>query len=279
MPPPSVKIQNLTKAYPNRTLLQNVHFQLEAGARVLLCGPSGAGKSTLLRLIAGLEAPDQGEVQISGMTASNGSKILMPPHKRRLAVVFQDLGLWPNLTAWNNVMLGLSSSALSRGEKRERVGQAFELCRIGGLAGRRPTELSGGEQQRVALARALAVQPQLLLLDEPCNGLDTALRQAFLRQVVELSEEMSTSVVLVSHNLYDNQLLRGDLAVLEDGKLELHQTLEQVRTSSLTTLRAWRDEFGTERLFLHGQRLRQNAAALVPDPTGGANHYTHPEHL
>src|SRR5690348_2748657 len=118
--PPSLQIQNLTKAYPNRTLLQNVHFRLEAGARILLCGPSGSGKSTLLRLIAGLEAPDQGRVEIGGMIASNGSRLLVPPHQRQLAVVFQDLGLWPNLSAWNNVMLGLSSCQLSKAEKRER---------------------------------------------------------------------------------------------------------------------------------------------------------------
>ena len=271
--PPSLQIQNLTKAYPIRTLLQNVQFQLEAGARVLLCGPSGSGKSTLLRLIAGLEAPDQGEIRISGTTASNGRRVLVPPHKRRLAVVFQDLGLWPNLSAWNNVMLGLSSSKLSKTQKRERTSQALQLCRIGGLGKRRPSDLSGGEQQRVALARALAVQPRLLLLDEPCNGLDMALRHAFLRQVVELSDEMGTAVLLVSHNLHDAQVIRGDLAVLEEGKLELYRTVEQVRVSSLATLRTWREEFGTERLFLHGQSWEQDPAAVAPELTCRLNHH------
>ncbi len=264
--PPQLQIQNLTKGYSTKPVLRHVQFKLEAGARILLCGPSGSGKSTLLRLIAGLEAPDQGMIHLAGTLASNGTKVLIPPHKRYLAVVFQDLGLWPNLTAWSNVMLGLSACKLSKTEKRERTAQALQLCSISGLSKRRPSELSGGEQQRVALARALAVQPQLLLLDEPCNGLDLALRHAFLRQVVELSQAMGTAVLLVSHNLHDAQVIRGDIAVLEDGKLETYRTLEQVCASSQATLKRWLDEFGTEKLFgERGQPIREQPAAMAGD--------------
>jgi ABC-type sulfate/molybdate transport systems ATPase subunit len=179
--------------------------------------------------------------------------------QRRLAIVFQDLGLWPNLTVWSNVMLGLASCRLSKIEKRERTAQVLQVCKIGGLGKRQLSGLSGGEQQRVALARALAVEPQLLLLEEPGNGLDLALRHAFLRQVVELSEEMGTAVLLVSHNLHDAQVIRGSLAVVEDAKLETFYTVEQVLASNLTTLESWCDEFGTEMLFNeHGSSGREH---------------------
>jgi ABC-type sulfate/molybdate transport systems ATPase subunit len=111
----------------------------------------------------------------------------------------------------------------------------------------------------VALARALAVQPQLLLLDEPCNGLDLALRHSFLRQVVELSEEMGSAVLLVSHNLHDSQVIRGDIAVLEEGNLETYRTIEQACGSNQTTLKRWLEVFGTEKLF------REPPAAMAAD--------------
>lgn len=266
--PPQLQIQNLLKGYPKKPVLRNVQFNLEAGARILLCGPSGSGKSTLLRLIAGLEAPDQGVIHLAGTLASNGAKVLIPPHKRGLAMVFQDLGLWPNLTAWSNVSLGLSACKLSKTENRERTAHALQLCGISSLAKRRPCDLSGGEQQRVGLARALAVQPQLLLLDEPCNGLDLALRHAFLRQVVELSEAMGTAVLLVSHNLHDAQVIRGDIAVLEDSQLETYHSLEQVRGSSQATLKRWLDEFGIEKLFCEDSRPDAEQSATMAGEQG-----------
>src|SRR5690242_7110602 len=119
--PACLQIQNLSKSYPHKPVFREVRLELQSGARILLCGPSGAGKSTLLRIIAGLETADQGVIRLAGALASSGCKTLIPPHKRQQAVVFQDSGLWPNLTAWGNVMLGLSSLKLSKSEKRERT--------------------------------------------------------------------------------------------------------------------------------------------------------------
>jgi ABC-type Fe3+/spermidine/putrescine transport system ATPase subunit len=244
-----LQLEHLSKGYPDKPLLLKADFELQARARILLCGPSGSGKSTLLRLIAGLESPDEGDIRLAGALASSHRKVVIPPHRRQLAVVFQDLGLWPNLTVWANVMLGLSACKLSRADKRERASQALQLCHLMELARRRPCALSGGEQRRVALARALAVQPQLLLLDEPCNGLDLGLRHAFLRQVVELSEEMGTAVILVSHNLGDAQVIRGGIAVLENARLQTYQTLDQARSSSQKTIQHWLEAFGSEGLL------------------------------
>lgn len=250
-----LEIKNLRKAYGNTPVIEHVNLELAMRDRMLLSGPSGSGKSTLLRLVAGLESADEGEIRVDGMLASRGRRILIAPHRRQLAMVFQDLGLWPNLTAWGNVMLGLSAANLSRAAKRERAEQALQLCNLMPMARKRPADLSGGEQQRVALARALAVQPRLLLLDEPCHGLELALRHAFLRQVVELSEEMGTGVILVTHDLNDARVIRGSIAVLEDGGVQVYRNVSQVRTTNQRTLVRWIDEFGSDGLLGEEQLL------------------------
>src|SRR5262249_4544290 len=156
------------------------------------------GKSTALRLLAGLELPSAGQVLLDGQAVSGPGKILVPPHRRGVALVFQDLALWPNLSVLDNVLLGLAGAGLSRPEARARAAAALPRCGIAPLATRRPGQTSGGQQQRVALARALAPRPKFLLLDEPFAGLDLVTRARLLREVAALAGERRLTVLLVT---------------------------------------------------------------------------------
>jgi ABC-type Fe3+/spermidine/putrescine transport system ATPase subunit len=217
-------------------VLDGTDFDVHESESVALLGSSGSGKSTLLRVIAGLETLEQGEVIIQGRPATKDGRLLIPPHQRGIAMLFQDLALWPNLTVAANVRLGLSGLRLSSKEARHRTEQSLELCRISELANRRPGTLSGGQQQRVALARALAMQPKLLLLDEPLGGLDLLTKQAVLLQIAQLKTQLGFSLVLVTHDPVEVRELCGSLAVLESGRIAEHGSLDEITKNPQTEL-------------------------------------------
>ncbi len=164
------EFRSVSKTYDGRTILAEVSFIIPTGEHTAILGPSGCGKSTALRLLAGLEAPSAGQVLLDGCIVSQPNTVLQPPHLRGVAMVFQDLALWPNLSVMDNVLLGLSGVGLTKQEARTRASEALALCAIESLAKRKPGTISGGEQQRAALARAIAGRPSYLLLDEPPVG-------------------------------------------------------------------------------------------------------------
>jgi ABC-type Fe3+/spermidine/putrescine transport system ATPase subunit len=198
---PLLDISRLTHGYGSAAVMVDFSLTLAAGEHRALTGPSGCGKSTLLRLIAGLDTPQSGKISLAGFLATDGPRLLIPPHQRGLAMLFQDLALWPNLSALANVELGLASAALTRQEKQARSAEALALCHISELARRRPAQLSGGQQQRVALARALAVRPRLLLLDEPFTGLDDSLKGQLVADVRSLASRHGITILAATHDL------------------------------------------------------------------------------
>lgn len=204
---PLVQISDVTHRYGSTIALEGFNLEVMPGRHTALNGPSGCGKSTALRLIAGLEVPGTGTIRIRGELVTDGLKLIAPPWKRGLAMVFQDLALWPNLSALGNVELGLASSGLSKQERLLRANQALELCRIPELAARKPTELSGGQQQRVALARALAVKPSLLLLDEPFTGMDDQLKAQLIEELRRLTAEDGITILIATHDTREAEAL------------------------------------------------------------------------
>jgi len=231
-----VNCRGLVCRLGKQIVLDGTDFEVAARESVALLGSSGSGKSTLLRVIAGLETVERGEVLIAGKRASHDRRLFIPPHRRGIAMLFQDLALWPNLTVAGNVRLGISGLRLSRDGSRERIAHSLELCGISDLASRRPGSLSGGQQQRVALARALAMRPNLLLLDEPLGGLDLITKQAVLEQIARLKSELGFAVILVTHDPLEVRALCHSLAILEEGRIAERGTLEEITTNAQSPL-------------------------------------------
>lgn len=213
------ELRGIRFQYGGAVVLDEMTLCVPARARTAILGPSGAGKSTLLRLLAGLEAPADGEILLDSVIASRQNEIVVPAHRRAISMVFQDLALWPNLSALDNVMLGLSGSGLSGSARRERARAVLDLVGIGKLANRRPQALSGGEQQRVALARALAPAPAYLFLDEPFASIDLPVKARLLDEIGGLSEQGQFAVVLVTHDPLEAMALCSEAIVLEGGRL------------------------------------------------------------
>ncbi|MGH6653595.1 MAG: ABC transporter ATP-binding protein, partial [Actinocrinis sp.] len=191
-----VVVRGAAKRYGQVRALDGVDFEVAAGRFLVLLGPSGSGKSTLVRALAGVERLDEGEIRF-GDTPISDARRHLPPERRDLAMVFQDYALWPHLTALGNVGYALRRRKLPAEQARARALEALDRVGLAAHGGRYPHELSGGQQQRVALARALALEPALVLLDEPFASLDAALRMSVRADIARVLREAGTSVVLV----------------------------------------------------------------------------------
>jgi len=195
-----LELRNIGVEYDGKPFLRGVNLAVERGERVSLVGPSGSGKSTLLRIIAGIERPSTGEVIIDGKDVTS-----TPPHLRQVGMVFQDNQLFPHLTVGDNV--GYSLRVTRRRDRAEVVREMLDLVGLAGFAQRAVISLSGGEQKRVAVARSLAANPAVLLLDEPLTGLDEALHDRLLDDLIALFDRRGTTVVHVTHDIAEARRL------------------------------------------------------------------------
>ena len=217
-----LRLRGLRKAYGDVVAVAGIDLEIEAGATCALLGPSGCGKTTTLRLIAGLETPDEGSVEIGGETVST-ARASLPPERRRIGMVFQDYALFPHLDVAGNVGYGLG-----RRPDRERVEAMLATVGLGGLGERYPHELSGGQQQRVALARALITEPRAVLLDEPFSNLDAGLREKVRREAREILEAQGVTSVFVTHDQEEALSVADVVAVMNEGRIEQVGTPEEV---------------------------------------------------
>lgn len=240
------EFRSVSKTYDGQRVLSRASFTFPAGEHTAVLGPSGCGKSTVLRLVAGLEAPSAGQVLLDGRVVSEPNRVLQAPHRRGVAMVFQDLALWPNLSVMDNALLGLSGAGLAKREARARATEALALCGITPLADRKPGETSGGQQQRIALARAIAVHPSFLLLDEPFSGLDLVTKAELLKEISALATERQLTVVLVTHDPIEATTLCRSALVLENGRVEETGALEDLLHAPRSVmLRLFRDHLRT----------------------------------
>jgi ABC-type Fe3+/spermidine/putrescine transport system ATPase subunit len=214
-----LRLVTVTKRYGSRAVVDRASLIVVEGEVVALLGPSGCGKTTTLRLVAGLEKPDEGEVWINGECVATGGRNLIPPHKRGVGFVFQDLALWPHLTAEENLDFALASTGMDRRKRKERIIETLRMMRAEGFAERYPSQLSGGEQQRVAIARALIARPRLLLLDEPMSNLDAPLRGQLLEELKSLQGRLKITTVYITHDRAEAEALTARVVQMEASRI------------------------------------------------------------
>ena len=210
-----IRLQNITQRYGETVAVSDINLEIGAGELFFLLGPSGCGKSTLLRLIAGLQSPSSGRIELDGRDVTSVST-----QQRNAVMCFQGYALWPHMTVRENIRFGLSVRGGRGADEDALVDEALELIRMTGpLADRKPQQLSGGQQQRVALARAIAVKPACLLLDEPLSNLDTDLRQELRREIRRICKESGITTVYVTHDQEEALSTADRIAVMKDGRL------------------------------------------------------------
>jgi sulfate transport system ATP-binding protein len=212
----SIEVENVIRRFGATAALEGVSLHVEPGEFVALLGPSGSGKTTLLRILAGLEGTDAGRVRIAGEDMSG-----VPARERRIGVVFQHYALFRHMTVFDNVAFGLSvrRDRPSRAEIARRVRELLALVQIPELEARYPEQISGGQRQRVALARALAIEPRLLLLDEPFGALDALVRKEVRRWVRALHDRLGIATILVTHDQEEAMEMADRVAVMEKGRI------------------------------------------------------------
>ena len=211
----SVSLRGLTRVFGATRALDEMSLDIAPGELVALLGPSGCGKTTALRIVAGFEYADSGEVLIDGRDVSG-----VPASRRDMGMVFQSYSLFPNVNALDNVAFGLRMRKVSGADRRKRAAELLEMVGLAPQAGQYPHQLSGGQQQRVALARALAIEPRVLLLDEPLSALDAKVRLQLREQIRTLQQRLGTTTLFVTHDQEEALSMADRVGVMRAGRLE-----------------------------------------------------------
>lgn len=211
----SILIENISKRFTNVQVLDHINLEMKTGSLVALVGPSGSGKSTLLRIIAGLESPDQGRIWLSGIDST-----FLSIQEREIGFVFQNYALFKHMTVFENIAFGLDIRETAFSTISNRVHQLLQLIQLEKFANRYPNQLSGGQKQRVALARALAVNPKILLLDEPFGALDVKVRKELRTWLRHLHEEVSVTTVFVTHDQNEAIEVADEIVIFKKGQVE-----------------------------------------------------------
>src|SRR5438034_6362417 len=210
-----LEIDHLQKRFARTTAVEQVHLEVTRGEFVSFLGPSGCGKTTTLRIIAGFESPSSGAIRLDGVDITQ-----RPPNRRNVGMVFQSYALFPNMTVAENVGFGLKVAKKPAAAIKLRVDEMLNLIKLPALAKRYPYQLSGGQQQRVALARALAIQPQVLLLDEPLSALDAKIRVVLRNEIRSIQRQLGITTIYVTHDQEEALSLSDRVVVMSNGRVE-----------------------------------------------------------
>jgi len=224
-----ITLDSVRKRYGETIAVDGVSLTVDDGEIVGMLGPSGCGKTTTLRTVAGFETPTAGTVSFDERDVTH-----VPPENRNVGLVFQEYALFDNMTVRGNVAFGLKMRGVGKSERRARAGELLDMLGIGEMADRDPTTLSGGQQQRVGLARALAIEPSVLLLDEPMTGLDAKLKARLRDEVGDLLTELDVTGLYVTHDQEEAMLMCDRIAVMNEGRIEQVGTPREVYESPAT---------------------------------------------
>jgi iron(III) transport system ATP-binding protein len=215
-----LEINDLSKSYDGKkNVLKDCSFSIESGKICAIVGESGSGKSTLLKLITGLERPSAGQIKIKGKVVSNDD-IIVSPQQRNVGLVFQDFALFPHLTVKENISFGLKK------DKTKKVEELLKKIKMEGYGNRYPSELSGGQEQRVSIARTLALNPELLLLDEPFSSLDTNLKSDLRQEIKQIIKDIGQSMIFITHDIFDALDIADEIIFLKEGNIIRHSSIK-----------------------------------------------------
>lgn len=213
--------------------VDHLNLEITSGELIALLGPSGCGKTTTLRMLAGFVRPDAGKILVNQQVFSSRGKTI-PPEQRQMSMIFQSYAIWPHKTVFENVAFGLRLRRINREELLKRVHRVLEMTHLSQLGDRYPAQLSGGQQQRVALARALAIEPQILLLDEPLSNLDASLREEMRQEIRRIHNHTGLTTIYVTHDQAEALVLADRIAVMHAGTLQQVGTPEEIYQSPAT---------------------------------------------
>ena len=257
----SIDIQNVMKKYDENVVIKNLSAHIKSGELFTLLGPSGCGKTTLLRMIAGFNSIEAGTISFDGKVIND-----IPVYKRNFGMVFQNYAIFPNMTVYRNIEYGLKNKKLSKPEIAKRVTKIMETVQISPYKDRYPEKLSGGQQQRVALARAIAVQPQVLLMDEPLSNLDAKLRLEMREAIREIQKEIGITTVYVTHDQEEALAISDRIAVMNLGDILQIDVAEKIYQRPYSTFVA--DFIGQSNHFVGKVTDWQNGRASITIENG-----------
>ncbi len=223
-----LKVEGLNKFYNKQQVLYDINFSIDRGIFLAILGPSGCGKTTLLRTIAGLEEADMGKIFINNQDVTN-----LHPSKRNIAMVFQSYALYPHMTVYDNITIGLRIKNIKKEIIQERLNKVVNILNIGDILNKRPTEISGGQRQRVAVARALVKEPDLFLFDEPLSNLDALLRERAREEIKRILLDLNATTVYVTHDQIEALTMADMIIVMNKGKVMQFDTPENIYNKPL----------------------------------------------
>lgn len=262
-----VHLNAVVKNWGTTRAVDRVSLHVNSGELVALLGPSGCGKSTTLRLIAGLEAADEGEIHIGGRDVTR-----LPPAQRGVAMVFQSYALFPHLTVAENIVFGLQVRRVPVAERKRRLDAAAELLGLGALLDRRPAQLSGGQRQRVALGRAIVAEAAVCLMDEPLSNLDAQLRQQMRQEIRALQQRLGMTLIYVTHDQTEAMTMADKVVLMRAGRIEQHGSPAELYERPAST-------FVAGFIGCPAMNLLPGAAARAGDPADSILIGVRPEHI
>lgn len=211
-----VEFERVQKSYDGETLVvKDLNLTMPKGEFLTMLGPSGSGKTTCLMMLAGFETATHGDIRLRGQSINN-----IPPHKRGIGMVFQNYALFPHMTVAENLAFPLEVRGMGKSEREEKIMRALDMVEMGAFGGRRPAQMSGGQQQRIALARALVFEPELVLMDEPLGALDKQLREKMQFEITDLAHRLGITTVYVTHDQTEALTMSDRVAVFDDGRIQ-----------------------------------------------------------
>lgn len=264
-----VVIEDLTLRYGTQVAVRELSLAVADGESLVLLGQSGCGKTSTMRCVAGLEEPNGGSITVGSRVVFDSSGTNVPPHKRNIGMVFQSYAVWPHRTVYENVAFPLQMKKQKKEETRRRVAEVLDLVGLASLGSRNASKLSGGQMQRVALARSLAMQPSVLLLDEPLSNLDARLRDRLRIELRDLQQRLGVTSIYVTHDQAEAIALADRIAVMQGGRIVQVASPEEVYTrpasASIADFLGVSNLFDCERVDGSGVLLTGTDISLVAD--------------